>query len=277
MRHACAAATVVLLVLTGPGVIVSADLRAATQDAVSDAWTMFLRFDNEAARAAFAQVDTRGGGSLPAVVGGALTRLPHPYDPGAYASGREVLLALGPSREARLARAVTVSDRLWLRLLEAAFASEQPSPGWTELVQAAEALGTTGVWDQRFAVLLASRIVIAAPTTGSASPHAGVTLRLVAALEDLVALAASDVDARHYLIRLYMRRGEPAQARRHARWVLSQNPAPRIAEAALLALTGAGDWSASSDALKSVGGSLPIADSTRQLWQAYVLLQEGRM
>lgn len=268
---------VVLLVLMAPPVPRVAALRGATQDTTSEAWTLFHRFDDEGAREAFARASSPGAVSFAATAGSALTWLPHPYQPGSYVAGREALLALGATREARLARTSTSADRLWLRMLEAAFGSEQPSHSWPELIQAAEALGATGALDRRSSVLLAARLIVSAPATGGSAPQDGVLLRSVAALEEWLAASADDIDARHSLVRMYLRRGEAPQARRHARVLLAQQPPPPLADAALRALTSAGDWAGATDAMKAIGPSLGLPDSTRDLWHAYLLLQEGRM
>jgi tetratricopeptide (TPR) repeat protein len=267
----------VLLVLSGPVFMENGSARGSVQDAQGDTWALLFRWDDEAAREKFAEARGQRETLMAATVGSALTRLPQPYDGGSYPAGREVLLSFGATREARQASVPAGSDRAWLRLLEAAFGAEQAAPAWSELILAAEALGTTGVLDQRTAWLLAARLVVSAPVTGADAPQSGVSLRLVAALEEVAASTVTDEDARHYLVRLYLRRGEAAQARRHARQLLTRQPAPRVAEAALRALTAAGDWAAASDAMKRVGPTLPTSESARQLWLAYLLLQEGRM
>lgn len=277
LTRASVAATVILLLLgqSLPGEPVGR--LAAGQDARPDAWTLFYRLDDDGAREGFARAGDRGGVDVVATVGTALTHLPQPTQEGSYSSGREILLSLGATREARQARVATAGGRLWLRLVEAAFGNEQPSPAWGDLLQIAEALGATGALDHRSSLLLTARLATSAPATGIGAPQSGVTLRLVAALEELAAGDGADMDVRHYLVRLYVRRGEAAQARRHARLMLTQQPAPRMAEAALAALTVGGDWAAAGEAMRAVGTTLPVSDSTRQLWQAYLLLQEGRM
>jgi len=277
VRFGYAAATIVLLVLTGPLFMNDGAVRGASQDTQSDAWALFFQWDDEAAREKFGQALGQRETLMAATVGAALTRLPQPYDGGSYPAGREVLLSFGATREARQASVAAGRDPAWLRLLEAAFGAEQASPAWSDLILAAEALGTTGVLDQRTAWLLASRLVVSAPVTGTDAPQGGVSLRLVSALEEVAAGAESDEEVRHYLVRLYLRRGEAVQARRHARQLLLRQPSPRVAEAALRALSAAGDWAVASDAMTRVGATLPNAESTRQLWLAYLLLQEGRM
>jgi hypothetical protein len=272
-----AAATIFLLGLVFALVGGRAAVQSATQSSLDAAWSHVHRFDDEAARQAFAQAGRGPDEGLIAVAGGALTHLPHPYQEGSPPAGRDLLLELGATREARLLRATGAGDRLWLRLLESAFGSETASPAWTALVQTSEALGATGALDARASALVTARLLVSAPASGSSSPQTGPLLRSIAALEELVSGSAADVEARHYLVRLYLRRGEALQARRHARYLLGQAVAPRLLNSALLALSAAGDWGSASEGMRIHGSSLPGAESPRLLWQAYLLLQEGRM
>jgi len=281
VRRVSAAATVSLLVLLGP-VVTGESVRPATgQDALAAAVSALHRFDDEAARERLGGLAAQDGSRLMASALAALTHLPHPFHIGTPAEGRAALLALGPTKEARLAAAASPADRLWLRLLENAFGSEQGQPAWAELVQTAEAMGITGAIEARFSLLLAARFLVSAPAVGPTAPQPGAVARSVAGLEELLTASAGDVEARHYLVRLYLRKGEATQARRHARLLLSQQSDPRITESALMALTAAGDWAAASDAFRPTaegkGAALSLPASSRQLWQAYLLLQEGRM
>jgi hypothetical protein len=272
-----AVATIVLLALLVPLDGERVVLQGSTQSTLDAAWSRFHRFDDEAARQAFAEAQRLSDGSLMSVAGGALTYLPHPYQEGSYGAGRDILLGLGVSREARRLRATAARDRLWLRLLESAFGGDAPIPAWSDMIQTAEALGVTDPADPRAALLLTARLLLSSPVSGNGTTQAGPLLRVTAGLEELVAAAAADVEARHYLVRLYLRRGEALQARRHARYLLGQAVAPRLVNSALLALSAAGEWGSASDGMGIQGRLLPGAESPRILWQAYLLLQEGRM
>lgn len=281
MKRACAAATVSLLVLLGPVVSGETSRLASAQDALASATAAFHRFDDEAARGLLTSLTAPAGSRLMAPALAALTHLPHPFHSGTPSEGRAALLGLGPTRDARLSAAASPADRLWLRLLESAFGTEGGQPAWAELVQTAEAMGITGAIDARDSRLLAARFLFSAPAAGAPAPQPGAVAKAVAGLEELLAISPADVDARHHLIRLYLRKGEAVQARRHARLLLSQASDPRMTESALMALTTAGDWAAASDAFRSTAGgmvaALSLPESTRQLWQAYLLLQEGRI
>ena len=281
MKRACASAAVSLLVLLGPVVSGETSRPTSAQDVVASATAAFLRFDDETARERLGGLTAQNGSRLMASALVGLTHLPHPFHGGTPAEGQAVLLSLGPSRDARLTAATTPADRWWLRLLEGAFGTEQGQPAWSELVQTAEAMGITGTVEARTSLLLTARFLVSAPAVGPMAPQPGALARAMAGLEELLAISTTDVDARHYLIRLYMRQGEAVQARRHARLLLSQQSDPRIAESALMALTAGGDWAAASDAFRpsadGQGVALSLPSSTRQLWHAYLLLQEGRM
>lgn len=281
MKRACAAATVSLLILLGPVVSGEASRPTSAQDTVAAATAAFFRFDDEAARELLGGLTAQSGSRIMASALAALTHLSHPFHVGTPAEGRAVLRSLGSSRDARLAAVTSPANRWWLRLLENAFGTEQGQPAWSELVQTAEAMGVTGAVEARTSLLLTARFLVSAPAVGPGAPQPGALARSMAGLEELLATSTTDVDARHYLIRLYLRKGEAVQARRHARLLLRQQSNPRITESALMALTAAGDWAAASDAFRptaeGTGAALSLPASTRQLWQAYLLLQEGRM